>query len=43
MSELVIHCDLAEGYLGRDVVVMNGLVPGRVACRSIFPQMCFDG
>ena len=42
MYALVTHCDLTEGYLGRGVVVMTGLVPGCAACRSIVPQMCFD-
>ena len=27
----------------RDIVVITGLVLSRAACRSIVPQMCYDG
>ena len=42
MYAMVTYCDLTEGYLGRGEVVLARLVPGRAACRSIVPQMCFD-
>ena len=42
MYASVMRCDLTEGYLGRGEVVLARLVPGRAACRSIVPQMCFD-
>ena len=40
---LVIRCYQAEGYSGRDVVVIAGKVTVRATCRSTVPQRCFDG
>ena len=39
---LVMRVFQAEGYSGRDVVVITGPVPVRAECRSTVLKMCFD-